>query len=230
MTAPYCYAYPHPAVTTDIVVFTVRDEQLQVLLIRRGGEPFRGQWALPGGFLDPTEDLDQCAARELAEETGLSGLYLEQLYTFGRPDRDPRERVISVAYLALVPAHRFATRAGSDAATAAWVPYHQRPSLAFDHDEILGVAHRRVTAKLRYTAVAFELLPERFTLRELQRVYEILLGEAVDKRNFRKWALGLEQIEDTGERRCAGHHRPARLYRVRPDHRCSALSYPGAAT
>lgn len=229
MSKPYRYAYPHPAVTTDIVVFTVRDEQLQVLLIRRGGEPFHGHWALPGGFLDPDEDLEHCAARELQEETGLAGLYLEQLYTFGQPNRDPRERVVSVAYFALVPAQRLTgIRAASDAAEAAWVPFDTLPPLAFDHGEILAVAHQRLTAKLRYSAIAFELLPERFTLRELQRLYEILLGEPVDKRNFRKWALGLAQLEETGERRSTGHHRPARLYRLKASLRGSPLAYPGA--
>ncbi|AGA90980.1 ADP-ribose pyrophosphatase [Thioflavicoccus mobilis 8321] len=230
MTGPYCYAYPHPAVTTDIVVFTIRDEQLQVLLIRRGGEPFRGQWALPGGFLDPAEDLDQCATRELAEETGLSGLYLEQLYTFGRPDRDPRERVVSVAYFALVPSQRLVVRAASDAAEAAWHPFRALPPLAFDHSEILALAHRRLTAKLGYSGIAFEFLPNTFTLSDLQRIYEILLGEVVDKRNFRKWALGLPQIEDTGERRCAGNHRPARLYRLKANHRGHTIAYPGATS
>lgn len=210
---PHCYAYPHPAVSTDIVLFTLRDEALQLLLIRRGNEPFRGQWALPGGFLDIDEDIDACAARELAEETGVSGLYLEQLYTFGAVGRDPRERVISVAYFALVPAERTLVRAGDDAAEAAWFPVKALPALAFDHAEIIATAHRRLVAKLGYSTIAFQFLPETFTLGELQRVYETLADTEIDKRNFRKWALALDQLEPTGERRRHGRHRPARVYR-----------------
>lgn len=212
--APYSYTYPHPAVTTDVVVFTLRDRCLQLLLIRRATEPFQGYWALPGGFLEIDEDLKQCAARELEEETGVQGVYLEQLYTFGRPGRDPRERVISVAYFALVPSERLALRAASDAADAAWFPFAGLPPLAFDHAEIIHMAHRRLIAKLDYSTIAFQFLPETFTLSELQETYETLMDEALDKRNFRKWVLTLEQIEETGELRRGGRHRPARLYRL----------------
>ena len=211
---PHCYAYPHPAVTTDIAVFTIRDDALQLLLIRRGSPPFQGAWALPGGFVDINEDLDACAARELAEETGLADLYLEQLYTFGAPGRDPRERVISVAYFALAPAAALSVQAGDDAADAAWFRLDELPSLAFDHADIISKAHRRLVAKLDYSTIAFQFLPETFTLSELQRVYEILVDAEIDKRNFRKWALALEQIEATGEQRRRGNHRPARLYRL----------------
>lgn len=215
MSGIYSYVYPHPAVTTDVVVFTVIDERLQLLLIRRSGEPFRDRWALPGGFLDIDEDLDACAARELAEETGVTGVYLEQLYSFGRPDRDPRERIISVAYYALVPANRIKVRAASDAAEAAWFPIANLPELAFDHGEIIAMAHQRLVAKLDYSTIAFQLLAETFTLGELQQVYETLIDAELDKRNFRKWALALEQIEETGELRRRGSHRPARVYRLR---------------
>jgi len=215
MSGNYSYVYPHPAVTTDVVVFTVIDERLQLLLIRRSGEPFRGCWALPGGFLDIDEDLDACAARELAEETGVTGVYLEQLYSFGRPDRDPRERIISVAYYALVPANRIQVGAASDAAEAAWFPIANLPELAFDHGEIIAMAHQRLVAKLDYSTIAFQLLAETFTLGELQQVYETLIDAELDKRNFRKWALALEQIEETGELRRRGSHRPARVYRLR---------------
>lgn len=218
MSGSYCYKYPHPAVTTDVVVFTIREERLQILLIRRGGDPYRGMWALPGGFLDIDEDLEACARRELEEETGLSGLYLEQLYTFGDPERDPRERVISVTYFALVPAGRHRPRAASDAAEAAWFPVDGLPELAFDHAGIIALARRRLRAKLQYSTLAFQLMPERFTLGEVQRVYEILLDEPQDKRNFRKWLLGLDRIEETGELRRNGKSRPARTYRLRnPD-------------
>lgn len=209
----YCYAYPHPAITTDVVVFSVRAQQVAVLLVKRAAEPFQGAWALPGGFADIDEDLEDCALRELREETGVHGVYLEQLYTFGRPGRDPRERVISVAYYALAPWERVQAHAAGDAAAAGWFGIHELPTLAFDHGEIIAVAHQRLVAKLDYSTIAFQLLPKTFTLSELQEVYEILLDEELDKRNFRKWVLALEQIEETGERRRRGIHRPARVYR-----------------
>ncbi len=211
----HCYAYPHPAVTTDVVVFTIRGGRLQLLLICRGGEPFKGHWALPGGFLDIDEDLHQGAARELLEETGIRDVYLEQLYTFGHPDRDPRERVISVAYYALVPSEKLALKAASDAADAAWFPIAELPRLAFDHDGIIEIAHQRLVAKLDYSTIAFQFLPASFTLRELQDIYETLMDAELDKRNFRKWALTLEQIEETGELQRRGNHRPARVYRLK---------------
>jgi 8-oxo-dGTP diphosphatase len=211
---PHCYAYPHPAVTTDVVLFTIRDAELQLLLIRRSNPPFQDCWALPGGFLDIDEDLDRCAARELQEETGVSDLYLEQLGTFGAVGRDPRERVISVAYFALAPAERLSIRAGDDAADARWFALPDLPPLAFDHAEIIRIAQQRLVSKLDYSTIAFQFLPETFTLSELQRVYEILVDAEIDKRNFRKWALALQQIEETGELRRRGSHRPARVYRL----------------
>jgi 8-oxo-dGTP diphosphatase len=216
--ALHCYAHPHPAVTTDVVVFTIRDRRLNLLLIERGGEPFRGIWALPGGFLDIDEDLEACAKRELEEETGVSGVYLEQLYTFGKPDRDPRERVISIAYYALVPSDRLQVKAASDASDAKWFALDEMPELAFDHNQIIKQAHGRLVAKLDYSTIAFQFMAETFTLSELQAVYEILLDEELDKRNFRKWILALEQVEETGALRRTGNHRPARMYRLKnPD-------------
>ena len=220
---PFCYDHPHPAVTTDVVVFTIRQHRLQLLLIRRNGEPFQGRWALPGGFLDLNENLDQCAQRELEEETGVRGVFLEQLYTFGQPERDPRERVISVAYYALVPSERLDLKASSDAAEAAWFPIGALPPLAFDHDQIIQKAHERLVAKLDYSTIAFQFLPDSFTLGELQQVYEILVDAELDKRNFRKWALALEQIEETGELRRRGSHRPARVYRFRHRNRVELI-------
>jgi 8-oxo-dGTP diphosphatase len=214
----FCYQYPHPAVTTDVVLFSIRDGRLQLLLIRRGREPHRGMWALPGGFLDINEDLDQCAKRELQEETGLKDIYLEQLYTFGRPERDPRERVISVTYYALVCSDRLQAKASSDADEVAWFPMDRLPDLAFDHHEIIQLAHTRLVSKLSYSTVAFQFMPETFTLSELQSVYEILRNEKLDKRNFRKSILALNQIEETGEQRRNGTHRPARVYRVKNPH------------
>ena len=211
----YQYEYPHPAVTTDIVIFTIRDGRLKLLLIRRGAEPFKGKWALPGGFVGIGEGLEEGARRELEEETGVSGVYLEQLHTFGRPDRDPRERVITVAYYALIPSDKMEIRAATDAEAVGWFALDELPELAFDHAKILTMARDRLVAKLDYSTIAFQFMPARFTLSELQRVYEIILGQEIDKRNFRKWVLALEQIEETGKQRREGAHRPAMLYRVR---------------
>lgn len=211
----YQYEYPHPAVTTDIVIFTIRDRKLKLLLIRRGGEPYRGKWALPGGFVQEGEGLDEAARRELEEETGVSGVFLEQLYTFGKPDRDPRERVITVAYYTLVPSDKLQLRAATDAEAVGWFAMDELPELAFDHAEIVKMAHQRLIAKLDYSTIAFAFMSEKFTLSELQEVYEIILQEEMDKRNFRKWVLALEQIEETDEERRGGVHRPAKLYRVK---------------
>ena len=211
----YSYEYPHPAVSVDIVIFTIRDARLKLLLIRRAGEPYRGKWALPGGFIHLDEDLDASARRELEEETGVSGVYLEQLYTFGAPQRDPRERVITVAYYALIPSDRLQLRAATDAEAVGWFGMDELPGLAFDHTDIIAMAHERLVAKLDYSTIAFQFMGGDFSLSELQSVYEIILREALDKRNFRKWALALEQIEETGRERRDGAHRPAKLYRLK---------------
>jgi ADP-ribose pyrophosphatase YjhB (NUDIX family) len=210
----YCYEYPHPAVTSDVVVFTISSNKLKLLLIERGQDPYKGFWAIPGGFLESEEDLEQCARRELREETGLSDLYLEQLYTFGQPKRDPRERVVSVAYYALVPASGNSPQPASDAVSAAWFGLDELPTLAFDHAEIVKMAHKRVVSKLDYSTIALRLLPETFTLGEAQRVYEIIRNHKMDKRNFRKQITRTGLIEETGEQRSDGNHRPARLYRT----------------
>jgi 8-oxo-dGTP diphosphatase len=211
----YSYEYPHPAVTTDIVIFTLQDDELKVLLIRRALEPFRNTWALPGGFVEIDEDLEACALRELEEETGVTGVYLEQLYTFGHPDRDPRERVITVAYCALVPIDRLSVRPSSDAAEVAWFPCKALPPLAFDHAQIIQLALERLAAKIDYSTIALQFMPQRFTMSELQRVYEIILGTPQDKRNFRKRVMAYGCIEPTGETRRNGNHRPAQLYAVK---------------
>ncbi len=227
MRAPqetFSYRYPHPAVTTDVVIFTLLDGRLQLLLVKRANPPFKGDWALPGGFLDIDEDLDTCAARELEEETGVSGVYLEQLYTFGATHRDPRERVISVTYYALVPQHTLTTpRAASDAADVGWHAFDRLPKLAFDHAQIIKMAHQRLVAKLEYSTIAFQFMPEAFTLSELQCVYETLLNQSLDKRNFRKRILSLDLIEETGKLRRTGKHRPAREYRVKHPRRVEII-------
>ncbi|HHS97853.1 MAG TPA: NUDIX hydrolase [Chloroflexi bacterium] len=208
--------YPRPAVTVDVVIFTLREGDLQVLLIRRRNPPFQGMWAIPGGFIRIDESLEDAALRELEEETSVRDVYLEQLYTFGDPDRDPRGRVITVAYFALVPADAVRPRAGDDAAEARWWSMYHLPPLAFDHDKILAYALQRLRYKLEYTAVGFELLPETFTLSELQAAYEVILGEKLDKRNFRRKILSAGILEETGEYR-TGEGRPAKLYRFRDD-------------
>jgi 8-oxo-dGTP diphosphatase len=214
MAVMYQYKHPHPALTTDIVIFTIRDKQLKLLLIMRGNIPFQGKWALPGGFVQLEEDLETSARRELAEESGITGVYLEQLYTFGAVDRDPRERVITVAYYALIPSDKIVLQAATDAKAVGWFSMDDLHDLAFDHQKIVDSAHRRLVAKLDYSTIAFQFMPQEFMLSELQDVYEIILREEMDRRNFRKWVLALEQIEETGEERRDGAHRPAKLYRV----------------
>ena len=202
---------------TDVVVFTIREHRLLVLLVRRAGAPYADHWALPGGMVPADEGLDECASRMLREKTAVRGVYLEQLYSFGHPERDPRGRVVSVSYYALVPPERLRTVADDDDRLA-WMPVDDLPDMAFDHAGIVAMAHRRLAAKLDYSTIALQFMGERFTLSELQSVYETILGESLDKRNFRKRVRNLTCIEETGERFRAGKHRPARLFRVtQPD-------------
>jgi 8-oxo-dGTP diphosphatase len=198
-------------VTVDIVIFTIQGGVLKVLLVKRRIPPFPGQFAIPGGFVREDENLDQAALRELREETGVTDVYLEQLYSFGRPDRDPRGRVITVGYFALISADR-KLKAGSDAAEANWYPTGHLPALAFDHATILNYALERLRNKLEYTTVGFQLLPEKFTLTELQEVYEAILGKKLDKRNFRRKMSILKILKPLPEYRRGGQ-RPAQLYR-----------------
>jgi 8-oxo-dGTP diphosphatase len=210
----FTYEYARPAVTVDITIFTVRNDELNVLLIKRAEPPFQGEWALPGGFVMEDEDLEEAAARELVEETGVSDVYLEQLFSFGAPGRDPRGHTVTVAYSALIPSDNLELTASTDAEGVAWFAIDKLPELAFDHDEILEVAHDRLVAKLEYSTIAFQLMPESFTLTELQHVYELIERGEIDKRNFRKRILALDVIEATGEEKREGPHRPAKLYRV----------------
>ncbi len=201
---------PAVSVAVDLVIFTVREGALQVLLIERGVPPYKGQWALPGGFVLERETLEEAARRELAEETGLKDVYLEQLFTFGDPDRDPRGRTIAVAYYALTPPAEL--RASTDAANAAWHPAASTPKLAFDHAKILKAGLQRLRAKLGYSTVGFELLPRQFTLSDLQGLYEAILERPLDKRNFRKKILSLGLLRAEAQKRTDGAHRPAQLY------------------
>ncbi len=198
-------------VTVDIVIFTIHSGELRVLLVKRGIPPFVGQLAIPGGFVQEDEDLDQAAFRELKEETGVSDVYLEQLYSFGNPKRDPRGRVITVAYFALISADR-PLKASSDAAEAEWWSLETLPQLAFDHAMILEYALERLRNKLEYTTVGFQLLPEKFTLTELQEVYEAILCKQLDKRNFRRKISLLKILKPLPEYRRGGR-RPARLFK-----------------
>jgi 8-oxo-dGTP diphosphatase len=210
--------YERPSVTVDTVIFTLRQKELQVLLVQRKHWPYEGMWAIPGGFVHMDESLEDAARRELAEETGVddSDIYLEQLYTFGDPMRDPRTRVITVSYFALICSDRLQLHADTDAAAAAWFSAYRPPPLAFDHADILAYAIQRLRYKVEYTAVAFQLLPATFTLTELQKAYEHILGEGLDKRNFRRKVLAAGVLEITPHIR-SGDHRPARLYRFRED-------------
>jgi 8-oxo-dGTP diphosphatase len=214
---PHTYQYPRAALTVDCVVFGFDDGELKVLLIERALEPFKGRWALPGGFVHVDETLDEAARRELAEEAGLREVFLEQLYTFGAVERDPRERVVSVAYYALVELAGHATRAATDAADARWFPVSKVPKLAFDHAEIVATALARLKGKVRYQPIGFELLPPKFTLSQLQHLYEAVLETGLDKRNFRKKVLGFGLLVPLKETRMTGPHRPAQLFRFDAD-------------
>ncbi len=202
-----------PSVTVDIIIFTVDSKDLKVLLIKRKINPFKGMWAIPGGFVRQGETLEEAALRELREETNVSNIYLEQLYTFGDPKRDPRAWVITVAYFALISSDRLDIRADTDAEDVAWFSMYDLPELAFDHEKILKYALERLRNKLTYTTIGFQLLPEKFTLTELQRVYEIILNKPVDKRNFRKKILSENMLVELQETKMDGVHRPARLYK-----------------
>lgn len=200
------------AVTVDCVIFGYDEGDLKVLLIQRGLRPFEGRWALPGGFLRPGEDLDEAARRELREETGVREVYLEQLYTFGAPERDPRRRVVTVAYYALVKLADHAVQAATDASEAAWFSVHDVPDLAFDHAGILAMAHERLRGKVTYKPIGFQLLPQKFTLSQLQRLYETILERELDKRNFRKKIQKMDILKDLDEVQQDVAHRAARLF------------------
>lgn len=211
----FVYEYARPALTVDCVVLglDLTEERLEVMLIQRDLAPFEGRWALPGGFVREDESLEAAAERELREEAGLENIYLEQLYTFGKPGRDPRGHTVSVTYYALVSPSEHAARASTDARDARWFSLDDIPDLAFDHQQIIDVALERLRGKVRYRPIGFELLPEKFTLSQLQRLYEIILEQKLDKRNFQRKVNRMNILIDTGEVQQNVAHRAARFYK-----------------
>ena len=207
----YTYDYPRPAVTTDCVIFGYDGKELKVLLIERGIEPFKGCWAFPGGFLNMDEDALAGARRELKEETGLENAFIEQFHTFSEPGRDPRGRVITIAHYALVKIQE--VEGGDDAAQARWFPIGEVPPLAFDHDRILRMAMSRLKERIHFEPVGFELLPEVFTMPQLQNLYEAILEVHFDRRNFASKMLKLGILEDTGDRPAGASSRIPVSYR-----------------
>lgn len=207
--------YELPGVTVDLVIFTVNKDALKVMLVRRAEQPFFGDWSLPGGFLRAGESLEDAAWRVLEEKTGVQDVYLEQLYTFGKPDRDPRARVITVTYFALIAWQSLAMPESQKVSEVTWQSVERLPRLAFDHKEIIHYAVQRLRAKAGYSNIVYGLLPEQFRLSDLQKMYEIILNKELDKRNFRKRMLAAGLLQETGKRDTAGAHRPAKLYRFK---------------
>jgi 8-oxo-dGTP diphosphatase len=200
-------------ITVDTVAFAIHQGTLEILLIKRKHDPFKALWSLPGGFLrDSDQTLEVAAVRELYDETNVSNVYLEQLYTFGDVGRDPRGRVITVAYLALLSQEDLELRASTDASGVAWWPVKDLPALAFDHNQIINYGYQRLKYKIEYTPAGFKLLAGKFTLRELQTVYEAVLGHSIDNRNFRKKFLGSGVLKELDETSRESSFRPARLY------------------
>ena len=209
----YNYEYPRPALTVDCIIFGLDAQQeLKVMLIQRDIPPFKGQWAIPGGFVRIEETLEEAALRELQEETGIHHIFLEQLYTFGDLGRDPRDRTVTVAYYALINLVEQKIQASTDARAAEWFAISNIPQLAFDHNQILQIAIARLRSKIRYEPIGFELLPQNFSLSQLQRLYETVLDRPLDKRNFRKKILGMDLLIDTGKVEHNVAHRAAKLY------------------
>lgn len=201
-------------VTVDVVIFTIQDGRLKVLLVKRASEPFKGRWAIPGGFIRLSENLDNAALRILKEKTAVQNIYLEQLYTFGDPLRYPNSRVITCAYFALIRSDdiKLGFDKGTEVTEVEWHKVYSLPQLAFDHKEIIEYSLKRMRERLEFCPIAFQLLPEKFTLTELQRSYELILAKKLDKRNFRKKMMSLSILKELDEFSKSGSKRPARLY------------------
>lgn len=206
--------YEKPSVTVDIVIFTIQNNDLKVLLVKRDIEPFKGKWAIPGGFVRMEESLEEAAKRELQEETGVKNVYLEQLYSFGDPKRDPRGRVITVSYIALVNSENIKLEAATDVSEAQWFSVKKLPSVAFDHKKILDYALQRLKWKFEYTTVAFSMLPKEFTISQVQNIYEIVFNKEFDKRNFAKKLLAIDILDEEGIKKDVSH-RPPMLYSLK---------------
>ncbi len=207
--------YEQPGITVDLVIFTVNKDKLKVLLAKRAEAPFLGCWSLPGGFLRAGESLEDAAFRVLKEKTGVQDVYLEQLYTFGDPKRDPRARVITIVYFALIPWESLDQPESNKVADLTWSSVGQLPKLAFDHKEILKCAVQRLRSKASYSNIVYGLMPEHFRLSELQKMYEIIIDDKLDKRNFRKRMLATGLLQETGKKDILGAHRPAMLYQFK---------------
>lgn len=204
--------FEKPSVTVDVLFFTIIEKKLKILLIKRAAWPYKGFWALPGGFVSMKEDLDSAAAREIFQECGVKNLYLEQLYTFGEPKRDPRTRVITVAYYALAPFTEINKIQKEEVREAKYFAVEDLPKMAFDHKKIIKIGFERLKSKIGYSNIAFALLPKSFSLSEVQNIYQVILGRKIDKRNFRKWILSSGLLISTGKKTDGSAHRPAMLY------------------
>jgi len=210
------HKYEKPSVTADIVIYTIQNNELKILLVKRGIEPFKDKWAIPGGFVRIHESLEDAAKRELEEETGVKDVYLEQLYSFGDPKRDPRGRVITVAYMALINSEKIKLKAATDVSGVQWFSIKKIPQLAFDHKKILDYSLKRLKWKFEYTIVAFSLLPKKFTISEIQNIYEIVFNQQFDKRNFAKKILSLDILKEEGIKKDVSY-RPPMLYSLKKD-------------
>lgn len=207
--------YETPGITVDLVLFTVGEKHLKIMLTKRVEDPFQGIWSLPGGFLKTDESLDDAARRVLHEKTGVRDVYMEQLYTFSDPKRDPRSRVITVAYIALIPWQNLPQPASSKVSHVVWSSVDALPDLAFDHKQIIAYAVNRLRAKVSYSNIVQGLMPKHFRLSELQSMYECIINDKLDKRNFRKRMLATGLLKETGKQDLAGAHRPAMLYKFK---------------
>jgi len=206
--------YEKPSVTVDIVIFTIEGNELKVLLVKRNVEPFKDKWAIPGGFVRIDESIEEAAKRELQEETNVKDVYLEQLYTFGDPKRDPRGRVITISYIALVNSNSMNLKASTDVSEVKLFSVSKLPTLAFDHKKIFDYGLKRLRWKFEYTTVAFSMLPKEFSLSQVQKIYEIVFNKEFDKRNFAKKILSLDILEERGIKRDVSH-RPPMLYSLK---------------